>query len=122
MSLGEKLRNALERLRKSTFIDRELIGEVMKDLQRALIAGDVEVQLVLDLCKKIEAEAFKELPSGLDRRQHIIKITYDLLAEALGGTKAEIPQKPKRILLLEPSGMEKRVLQQSLQNTIQSAV
>ena len=75
-----------------------------KDLQRALIAGDVEVQLVLELSKKIESEAFRELPSGFDRRQHIIKITYDLLAEALGGAKAEIPQKPKRILLVGTFG------------------
>ncbi|MBS3057177.1 MAG: signal recognition particle receptor subunit alpha [Candidatus Diapherotrites archaeon] len=104
MGLGEKLRGALERLRKSTFIDKELIAEVIKDLQRALIAGDVEVQLVLELSKKIESEAFRELPSGFDRRQHIIKITYDLLAEALGGAKAEIPQKPKRILLVGTFG------------------
>jgi len=101
MVLGEKLRNAMESLRKATVFDRGMIKEVAKELQRALISSDVEVKLVLDLTKSIEDEAAKEsLPKGLTRREHVIKVTYDKLAELLGGTGKKAPEKPRRILLV----------------------
>ncbi len=106
MGLGEKLRNAMERLRGITVVDRETVKEVIRGLQRALISADVEVSLVLDLSKKIEKEAFKELPKGINRREHVIKTTYDLLVEALGGTP-KIAEKPKRILLVGLYGQGK---------------
>jgi signal recognition particle subunit SRP54 len=98
--LGEKLRTAMERLRKATSMDKATLKEVIKDLQRALFSADVEVSLVLDLSKRIENEASKQVPPGLTKREHIIKVTYDLLTDFLGGQEAEIPQKPKRLLLL----------------------
>ena len=101
MALGEKLRNAMEGLRKATVFDKPAIKEAVKELQRALIAADVEVKLVLALSKKIEEEAMKEkLPKGLTRREHVIKVLYDSLAELLGGTQKKGPEKPKKILLV----------------------
>ena len=85
MGLGDKLKSAMETLRKATSVDKGTVKAVVKELQRALIASDVEVSLVLDLSKRIENEAFKELPAGLSRKEHVIKVTYDLLAELLGG-------------------------------------
>lgn len=107
MGLGEKLREAMESLRKATAFDKDTIKEAIKEIQRALISADVEVQLVLDLSKKIEQEAFKELPKGLTRREHILKITYDLLVELIGGENPEAPEKPKRILLVGLYGFGK---------------
>jgi signal recognition particle subunit SRP54 len=100
MALGEKLRSAMEGLRKATVFDKAAIKEAVKELQRALIAADVEVKLVLALSKKIEEEAMREkLPKGLTRREHVIKVLYDSLAELLGGTEKKGPEKPKRLLL-----------------------
>lgn len=98
MSLGDQLRKALERLSTSS-IDKSTIKEAIKDIQRALISADVEINTVLDLSKKIEEQALSEPPTGLNRREHVLKTTYDMLAEMLGGTPT-VPQKPKRILLL----------------------
>jgi signal recognition particle subunit SRP54 len=100
MGLGDKLRDAMETLRKATSVDKGTVKKVIKELQRALIASDVEVSLVLELSKKIESEAFKELPSGLSRKEHVIKATYDLLAELLGGSEVKVPEKPGKILLV----------------------
>jgi len=97
--LGERLRQAIEKLQRATVLDSEAIKETVKDIQRALIAADVEVRLVLELSKKIETNAFKELPKGLTRREHIVKLAYDSLVELLGGEKTGIPEKPKRILM-----------------------
>ena len=43
MVLGEKLRNAMESLRKATVFDRNTVKDAVKEIQRALIAGDVEI-------------------------------------------------------------------------------
>lgn len=107
MSLGEKLRGALDKLRYATSLDSEAVKEAVKEIQRALISGDVEVKLVLELSKKIESQAFGELPKGMTRREFIIKLCHDGLAELLGGNEAKIPEKPKKILLLGLFGQGK---------------
>lgn len=104
MSLGEKLAGAMETLRRAATLDKDAIKEAVKEIQRALISSDVEVSLVLELSKKIEAEAFKEMPEGFNRKEHAIKATYDLLAELLGGEAAKAPENPKRILLVGTFG------------------
>jgi len=109
MSLGEKLRSAMDTLRKATTLDKDAIKEAVKEIQRALISADVEVSLVLELSRKIEAEAFKEMPEGFNRKEHAIKVTYDLLAELLGGEAAKAPENPRRILLVGTFGHGKCV-------------
>ena len=99
MGLGEQLRKAMERLRNSSVLDQQTVKETVKDIQRALISSDVEVTLVLELSRKIEESAFKDLPSRINRREHLIKTTYDLLAEVLGGTP-KVPENPERILMV----------------------
>lgn len=108
MDLGERLRKAMESLRKATVFDKAAIRGTAKELQRTLISADVEVKLVLQLSKKIEEEATKEkLPKGLTRREHVLKVTYDNLVELLGGTAKKAVEKPKRILLIGLYGMGK---------------
>ncbi len=108
MGLGEKLRQAMDRLRGASALDKETVKAVVKDLQRALIAGDVDVSLVLQATKEIEKEAFGELPKGMNRREHVLKATYDRLAGLLGKA-GEIPEKPSRILLVGLFGFGKCV-------------
>ncbi|MDO8538574.1 MAG: signal recognition particle receptor subunit alpha, partial [archaeon] len=99
MNLGEKLRNAVEKIRNSSSLDKETVKEAVKEIQRALISSDVEVSLVLDLSKKIEENAFKDLPEKISRREFVIKTVYDELVKVLGGEKTSTPDNPKRILL-----------------------
>ncbi len=106
MAFGEKLRNAMERIKSAAFIDKETIKEAIKDIQRALIAADVEVNLVGNLSKEIEKRAFEKPPAGISRREFVIKATYDLLVELLGGSH-KTPKKPSRILLLGLFGQGK---------------
>jgi len=101
MALGEKLRQAMESLRKATVFDKGTIKTALKEMQKALISADVEVKLVLELTRRIEDEAVREkLPENLTRREHVIKVAYDLLVELLGGTEKKAPERPKRILLV----------------------
>ncbi len=106
MGFGENLRKAMEKLRNSTSLDKETVKEVVKELQRALISADVEISLVLKLSREIEEEAFKDLPGGINRKEHIIKTAYDKLAGLLGGS-AKAPEKPEKILLVGLFGFGK---------------
>jgi signal recognition particle subunit SRP54 len=99
MGLGDQLRNAIEKLRNSSSVDKDAVKEAVKELQRALISGDVEISLVLQLSKQIENEAFKDLPKGVSRREHVVKVLYDSLAEVMGGSPS-VPEKPKKIMLV----------------------
>ena len=99
MGFGEQLREALEKLRQSTFADKDSIREAVKQMQRALIGADIEISLVLEISKRIEKAGFSELPPGLNRKEHVIKETHDALSELLGGT-TKPPENPKRILLV----------------------
>lgn len=84
-NLKTNLRAAINKIVKSSGIDEELIKELSKDVQRALLQSDVNVRLVLEITKKLEERALNENPPpGLSRKDHIVKILYDELAKLLG--------------------------------------
>jgi len=52
--LGEGLRNTLEKIKNSLFVDEKLINELVKDIQRSLLSSDINVKLVFELTKTIK--------------------------------------------------------------------
>jgi len=83
--LKESLGAAIKKIVKSSGIDEELIKELSKDVQRALLQSDVNVRLVLEITKQLEERALNETPPpGLSRKDHIVKILYDELSKLLG--------------------------------------
>ncbi len=94
--LGEKLRKAMDKISGAGAIDKEVVKEAIKEIQRALIGANVEINIVLDLSKRIEKKAFED--SGkLSQREHVTKVIYDELVGMMGGKKA--PDEPKKLLL-----------------------
>jgi signal recognition particle subunit SRP54 len=84
-NLKNNLRAAIKKIVNSSGIDEELIKELSKDVQRALLQSDVNVRLVLEITKNLEERSLKETPPpGLSRKDHIVKILYDELAKLLG--------------------------------------
>jgi len=106
MGFGEKLRGALDKIQLASVVDKKTVKEALKEMQRALISADVEVKLVLELTKKIEEKAFKELPKGLNRREHLVKLMYDSLVGLIEG-KEQKRKEPEKILLVGLYGMGK---------------
>ena len=83
--LGESLRNVLNKIAKASTVDESLVKEVTRDIQRALLQADVNVQLVLTLTKEVERRALNDKPpAGMTLREHIIKIIYEELVRILG--------------------------------------
>ncbi len=106
-ALGQSLRNALRKIAGASHVDPLLIKEVVRDIQRALLQGDLNVQLALRLSKEVERRALDEKPAaGTSPREHVIKIIYEEIVKILGKAK-ELPAKPQRILMVGLYGQGK---------------
>ncbi|MFB3113894.1 MAG: signal recognition particle receptor subunit alpha [Nitrosopumilaceae archaeon] len=116
-NLKTNLRAAIKKLVNSSGIDEELIKELSKDVQRALLQSDVNVRLVLEITKKLEERSLNENPPpGLSRKDHIVKILYDELAKLLGN-ETEFSFKPgtmNKVLMLGIQGSGKTTITSKL--------
>jgi len=105
--LSESLRGSIRKLANAPHIDRKIIEEVSKDIQRALISGDVNVNLVLQITKSIKQRALSEKPpAGMTSREHVINIVYQELVKILGESR-NIPLKPQVIMMVGLYGQGK---------------
>jgi len=101
--LGEGLRNTLEKIKNSLFVDEKLINELVKDIQRSLLQSDVNVKLVFELTKNIKERALKdEVPKNISKKDYLVKVVYEELVKFLGGdgAKININKKPFYIMLV----------------------
>jgi signal recognition particle subunit SRP54 len=100
--LGESLRNTLQKITNAVFVDEKLINELVKDIQRALLQSDTNVQLVFNLTNKIKERAKEESSPGLTKREQILQIVYEELTNFLGKEVHEIKidKKPTQIMLV----------------------
>lgn len=115
--LKNSLSDAIKKIVKSSGIDEELIKELSKDVQRALLQSDVNVRLVLEITKHLEERSINETPPpGLSRKDHIVKILYDELSKLLGN-ESEFdfkPGKQNKIILLGIQGSGKTTVASKL--------
>jgi signal recognition particle subunit SRP54 len=101
--LGSSLYDALKKVFRASVVDEATVKELVRDIQRALLQADVNVQLVLDISKQIEERALKEkVPPGISRREHVIKVVYEELTRFVGEKPVPIKMEPgkKQILML----------------------
>jgi len=83
--LGSSLYDALRKVIRAPVVDEALVKELVRDFQRALLQADVNVQLVMELSQNIQKLALdEELPPGISRREHLVKVVYDELTRFVG--------------------------------------
>jgi len=83
--LGGSLQDALRKLVGAGRIDEKIVDEVVRDIQRAMLQADVNVKHVMALSQKIKQRSLKEdPPSGMNPREHVIRIVYQELINILG--------------------------------------
>jgi signal recognition particle subunit SRP54 len=98
-SLGKSLRGVLQRIARSNTVDEALIAEVVRDIQRALLQADVNVQLALDLTQRVKKRAHDEKPPpGASVRDFLVRIIYEEIRGILGKDRP-FDAKPRKILL-----------------------
>jgi signal recognition particle subunit SRP54 len=106
-SLGKSLRGVLQKIARSSTVDEALLAEVVRDIQRALLQADVQVQLALDLTKRVRERATNEKPpSGASMRDFLVRIIYEEVRRILGAERA-LDNRPRKILLVGLFGQGK---------------
>ncbi len=105
--LGKSLRDVFGRIGSASSVDEELIKDICKDLQRALLEADVNVRLVLDVTNKVKDRALNEPPSaGSSMKDHVSKIIFQELV-ALVNNGEGIALKPQTIMMVGLYGQGK---------------
>ncbi|MDP2947127.1 MAG: signal recognition particle receptor subunit alpha, partial [Nanoarchaeota archaeon] len=99
-TISNALKSTIKKISGAIFLDRKLIDEIVKDIQRALIEADVNVELVFTLSQKIKKIAYDETIKGIDKKEQLVKLIHDEILQLLGEKKElKISQKTKILLL-----------------------
>jgi len=100
--LGEALRKTTNKIANAIFLDKKMVEEIIKELQRALISADVNVFLVKEITEKLKEKAYDERIKGVEKKEELIKYLNDTILEIIGGEKKEIVlnEKKQTIILL----------------------
>jgi signal recognition particle subunit SRP54 len=104
--LGSSLQNTLKKLAGVGRIDEKVVGDAVKEIQRALLQSDVNVKLVMELSKTIKERSLKEdVPPGMSPREHVINIVYQELINIMGaGTDVKLTGQKIMMVGLQGSG------------------
>ena len=98
--LSSKLRESIDKITRLGHVDKEAVESLIKDMQRSLIEADVDVSLVSQLSDNIKKRSFEDLPPGLTRKEHVIKVVYEELTRIMGESRSVVDLEPKKILLI----------------------
>ena len=98
-SLGKSLRGVLQKIARGSAVDEALLSEVVRDIQRALLQADVNVQLTIELTQRVRRRATEEKPpAGVSLRDFLVRIIYEEVRGILGKDRP-FDLRPKKILL-----------------------
>ena len=106
-NLKDGLRNAVKKIANASHIDKNLIDDVVKEIQRAMIDADMNVQMALELTDRLQERALNEKPkAGTSAREHVIQILYEEFVNIMG-TGEELELKSQKIMMVGLYGMGK---------------
>ena len=90
-ALAENLENAWKKLRGQHKISQSNIQEALREVRRALLSADVNLQVVKNFIAEVETKAQgAEVISGVSPDQQFIKIVYDELVRVMGETNVPL--------------------------------
>ena len=90
-SLGDRLQNAVNKIRGYGKITEDNISEVTREIRLALLEADVNYKVVKEFVNNVKEKALgEEVAKSLKPGEMFVKILKDELVELLGGEKADI--------------------------------
>ena len=102
-ALSDRLESAWKKLRGQDKISQSNIQEALREVRRALLEADVNLQVVKDFVAEVEAKAQgTEVIAGVRPDQQFIKVVYDELLQVMGETNVPLKQadSPPTIVLM----------------------
>lgn len=110
-ALADRLESAWKKLRGQDRISDSNVQEALREVRRALLEADVNLQVVKDFVAEIQQKALgAEVISGVRPDQQFIKIVYDELLQVMGETNVpliEADQPPTIVLMAGLQGTGK---------------
>ena len=102
-ALADRLDDAWKKLRGQNKISKSNIQDTLKEVRRALLAADVNLQVVKAFIADVEEKALGEgVISGVNPGQQFIKIVYDELVKVMGESNVPLAQadQPPTVILM----------------------
>jgi signal recognition particle subunit SRP54 len=102
-ALADRLDDAWKKLRGQNKISKSNIQDTLKEVRRALLAADVNLQVVKAFIADVEEKALGEgVISGVNPGQQFIKIVYDELVKVMGESNVPLAQadRPPTVILM----------------------
>ncbi|MCG6133845.1 MAG: signal recognition particle protein [Nostoc sp. LLA-1] len=110
-ALSERLESAWKKLRGQDKISQSNIQDALREVRRALLEADVNLQVVKDFISQVEAKAEgAEVLAGVRPDQQFIKIVHDELVQVMGAENvplAEAEEQPTVVLMAGLQGTGK---------------
>lgn len=90
-NLGDRLQNAIDKIKGYGKITEENISDVVREIRLALLEADVNYVVVKEFVSKVKEKALgEEVAKSLKPGEVFVKILKDELVELLGGEKADL--------------------------------
>lgn len=90
-SLGERLQNALHKIKGYGKITEDNIADMMREIRLALLEADVNYKVVKEFTNTVKDKALgEEVASSINPGELFVKIVKDELTELLGGESAPL--------------------------------
>jgi signal recognition particle subunit SRP54 len=106
-ALADKLEDAWKKLRGQGKISQSNIQESLKEVRRALISADVNLQVVKGFITEVEQKALgAEVLSGVNPGQQFIKIVYDELVNVMGESNVPLAEAAKSPTVILMAGLQ----------------
>ncbi|MDB9515867.1 signal recognition particle protein [Roseofilum reptotaenium CS-1145] len=106
-ALADRLESAWKSLRGQDKISQSNIKEALREVRRALLEADVNLQVVKNFIAEVESRAQgAEVVSGVRPDQQFIKIVHDELVAVMGGENAPLAQVEKAPTVVLMAGLQ----------------
>ncbi len=106
-ALAENLENAWKKLRGQNKISQSNIQEALREVRRALLSADVNLQVVKNFVAEVETKAQgAEVISGVSPDQQFIKIVHDELVRVMGKTNVPLTKADTQPTIVLMAGLQ----------------
>ena len=100
-SLGDRLQNALHKIKGYGKITEDNIADMMREIRLALLEADVNYQVVKEFTNTVKEKALgEEVQKSIKPGELFVKIVKDELTELLGGESAPLNMKGNPAILM----------------------
>ncbi|HYX17393.1 MAG TPA: signal recognition particle protein [Nostoc sp.] len=106
-ALSDRLESAWKKLRGQDKISQSNIQDALREVRRALLEADVNLQVVKDFISEVEAKAQgAEVITGVRPDQQFIKIVHDELVQVMGEENVPIAEAQEQPTIILMAGLQ----------------